>query len=105
MDVTKLAEPSSAHLAEMMKRATIEGPQGATRWEYDILYGRAAAAARADAVGTEDTSNILVRRGLVGEGFVEQMAEGGWTTHAIFRANRTDENCVQNSAIDDCKSQ
>ena len=95
---------ATSGISEMLDKATIGESaevEAATRAVYNIEHGRAAGAARANAVGVGGAPNILVRRGLLGNGVAERLAEDGWVPQAIFSAR--DRN--QASQIDDCKSQ
>ena len=83
-------------LEELLAKTTLEGPLGATKAEFDILYGESAAMARHDAAGTE------VRRGGPGEEVAEGMDASGWPAHAVFKSKK---DIVRNPAIDDCNPQ
>ena len=101
-EITKDAEQSVDHLEELLAKTTLEGPLGATKTEFDILYGEAAAMARRDAAGTEDVPNIQVRQGRLGEGVAEEMDASGWPVHAVFKSKK---DRVRDPASDDCNPQ
>ena len=81
-EITKDAEQSVDHLEELLAKTTLEGPLGATKAEFDILYGESEATARHDAAGTE------VRRGGPGEEVAEGMDASGWPLYEVSKSGK-----------------
>ena len=92
-EITKGSNQAVDHLEELLAKTTLEGPLGATKAEFDILYGESEATARHDAAGTE------VRRGGPGEEVAEGMDASGWP---VYEVSKSGEDKVR---IGNCKQQ
>ena len=92
-EITKDSNQAVDHLEELLAKTTLEGPLGATKAEFDILYGELAATARDDASGPE------VRRGGPGEEAAEGMDVSGWP---LYEVSKSGEDKVR---IGNCKPQ
>ena len=92
-EITKDSNQAVDHLEELLSKTTLEGPLGATKAEFDILYGESAATTRHDAAGTE------VRRGGPGEEVAEGMDASGWP---LYEVSKSGEDKVR---IGNCKPQ
>ena len=98
-EITKGSNQAVDHLEELLAKTTLEGPLGATKAEFDILYGESAAMACHDAAGTEDAPNIQVRRGGPGEEVSEGMDASGWP---VYKVSKSEEDIVH---IGNCNMQ
>ena len=81
-EITKGSNQAVDHLEELLAKTTLEGPLGATKAEFDILYGESEATARHDSAGTED------RRGGPGEEVVEGMDASGWPLYKVSKSGK-----------------
>ena len=81
-EITKGSNKAVDHLEKLLAKTTLEGPLGATKEEFDKLYGESEATARHDSAGTED------RRGGPGEEVVEGMDASGWPLYEVSKSGK-----------------